>query len=86
MPHAISSETGTPLQRFMRLVKTDDGLMVQVRWRGLPESKDTLESLKKIHDDVPPLFEKLLKRKNTLASLAPKASHAPALEEGECNE
>lgn len=35
MSHVVSSETGMPVQRLMRLVEADTGLMVQVRWRGL---------------------------------------------------
>lgn len=79
MSHVISSETGMPVQRLMRLVDSDDGIMVQVRWRGLPESEDTLEPVQKVFEDVPQLLEKLFRRKNTPASLVSKARHALAL-------
>ena len=55
----------------MHLEDTDDGLMVKVRWRGVPE--DSLEPIEKIHEDVPQLLEKLLMRKNTPRGLASKA-------------
>lgn len=86
MSHVILSKIGLPVQRLMRLVETDDGLMVQVCWRGLAEPEYTLEPLGKVHDDVPQPFEKLLKRKNNPALLASKARPALALEEGECND
>lgn len=73
MAHVISSETGMPVQRLMRLVDTEDGLMVLVRWSGLPDSEDTLEPLKKVYEDVPGLLAKLLQRQHTPAKLASKA-------------
>lgn len=73
MSHAISSETGMPVQRLMQLVDTDDGIMVQVRWRGLPPSGDTFEPLAAIYDDVPTLLRKLLQRRNTPGDLKRKA-------------
>lgn len=73
MSHVLSSETGMQVQRLMRLVETDDGLMVLVRWKGLPNSEDTMEPVKKIHEDVPVLLEKLLCRKNTPTNLIAEA-------------
>lgn len=33
MPNVVSSETGMPVQRLMRLVENEEGLFVQVLWR-----------------------------------------------------
>ena len=62
-----------PVQRLMHLVETDAGLMVRVRWRGLPASEDTDEPIQRVHEDIPGLFQKLLLRKNTPSRLAEKA-------------
>lgn len=53
MSHVVSSETGMLIQLLMRLVDFDDGIMVHVCQRGLPESEDTLEPVRKAFDDVP---------------------------------
>ena len=79
MSHVVSSETGMPVQRLMRLVQSDDGLMVQVRWKGLPASEDTLEPISKVYEDVPELFLKLLRRKNTPSDLVDKVRSALSL-------
>lgn len=76
MSHVVASETGMPVQRLMRLVDTDDGLMVQVRWRGLPDSEDTLEPASKVYEDVPQLFRKLLGRQSAPVDLVAKARRA----------
>ena len=73
LSHVISSETGMPVARLMKLVDTPDGLKVQVRWKGLSISEDTLEPLKRIYEDVPNMLERLLKRKNTPIELATAA-------------
>ena len=65
MPHVLSSETGMPVQRLMRLVDTPSGLAVVVRWRGLPPSADTTEPLNRIYEDVPQMLLNLLARKST---------------------
>lgn len=72
MSHVISSETGIPVQRFMCLVETDNELIFQVRWRGLPESEDTIEQLQKIEEDVPELLLKLFCCKNAPEDLVTK--------------
>lgn len=69
MSHVVSSETGMVVQRLMKLSKGDGKLMIHVRWRSLPESKDTLEPLHQVYDDVPTLLLKLIARKNTPANL-----------------
>lgn len=39
--HVLSSETGMPIARLLRLERTTDGLKATVRWRGLPYSENT---------------------------------------------
>lgn len=73
MSHVITSETGMVVQGLLKLVDTDDGLKVQVRWRGLPDSEDTLEPLLQIYEDVPDLLMKLLRRKNAPWDLVERA-------------
>ena len=60
------------VHRLKKLVEVDGELMVQIRWRGLPDSEDTLNPIKQVYDDVPTLLEKLLSRKNP-------PSHSPAV-------
>ena len=45
MSHVLYSETGMPVSRLIGLHDTDDGIQVQVRWKGLSASEDTYESL-----------------------------------------
>jgi len=69
MSHVLTSETGMPVQRLLRLENGPDGLMVAVRWRGLPTSADTLEPIARIHEDVPRMLQNLLNRKSTPRNL-----------------
>lgn len=77
MPHVLNSETETwmVIHRLLRLVENGSGIYVVVRWRGLPESEDTLEPLVNIYKDVPQLLLKLQLRKSTPQTLAQKARH-----------
>lgn len=52
MYHVLNSNIGMVLQRLMRLLNTKDGLIIYVRWRGLPDSEDTVEPIVKIFEDV----------------------------------
>ena len=61
------------VQRLLGLVETDDGLKVSIRWKGLPETEDTVEPLQQVYEDVPGLLVKLLNRKNLPTHLADKA-------------
>ena len=70
MSHVLSSETGMPVARLLRLLDQDGGIYVVVRWKGLSESEDTLEPLSRGFDDVPALTQKLLARKSTPATLS----------------
>lgn len=41
MSHVLSSETGMPVARLMRLIEEPDGLDFIVHWEGLPHSEDS---------------------------------------------
>lgn len=45
MPHPLPSETVMILKRFMNTVVIEDGLLVNFRLRGLPESEDQCEPI-----------------------------------------
>ena len=68
----------------MGLEETEDGIMVHVRWRGLPNSEDTLEPLQRVHEDVPQMLRSLLSRKSIPKALVnlDKAALALTLERG----
>lgn len=57
----------------MNLVEPDEGVMVRVRWRRLPECNDTFQSVERIHGDVLQLLLKLLRHKNTPQQVVDKA-------------
>lgn len=59
--------------RLMGLQNSPSGLLVQVRWKGLPSSEDTYEPLSRVHEDVPQMLDRLLIRKNISPELAAKA-------------
>lgn len=73
IPHFLSSETGMEVQYLMHLYEPDDGLMVEVRWRGLPPVKDTDECLQKIYEDILDQVRKLSSRRSTIEDLSEKA-------------
>ena len=60
LPHILSSETGMLVARLMGLLDTDDGVMVQVRWKGLSSHEDTTEPFARVFEDVPQLLKHLL--------------------------
>lgn len=72
MSHVLSSETGIPVSRLMELVKVNNEINVLVRWKGSPQD-NTLEPLHNVHEDVPIMLDRLLKRKNTPLDLAQQA-------------
>ena len=43
MSHDLSSESGMIVSRLMRLVESEDGLLVVVRWKGLPHFEHSIE-------------------------------------------
>lgn len=79
LSHVLSSETGIPVARLMRLVDDPNGMKVLVRWKGLPNSEDSLEPLARVFEDVPQMVTRLLHRKNTPSDLADKARRVFAL-------
>ena len=79
MSHVLSSETWMPVTRLMKLIEEPNGLMVQVCWKGLPASEDTLEPLARVAEDVPQMLERLLSRKNGDPRLIAKARRAISL-------
>ena len=79
MSHVLQSETGMTVQRLLRLEEHPDGVYVLVRWKGLPNSDDTLEPLVKVYEDVPRMLERLLNGKNSPRELVAKARKILAL-------
>jgi len=79
MSHVLSSETGMPVARLMHPVEEQDGIKVLVRWKGLPNSEDTLEPLQRVYEDVPEMLLRLFQRKNIPVGLVEKSRHALAL-------
>lgn len=73
MPHVLNSETGMVVHRLVCLVDSEEGLKVQIRWRGLSDTEDTFEPMEQIHKDAPALFVKLSKRNNKPLELAENA-------------
>lgn len=73
MPHVLNSETEIVVHRLVCLVDYEDERKVQIRWSSLLDTEDTLEPIEQIYKNVPELFFKLLKRKNTPLALAEKA-------------
>lgn len=61
------------VQRLMSLKDTKAGLMVKIRWLGLPSSGDTLEPTAQVYKNVPNLLQRLIVRQNTPRSLVKKA-------------
>ena len=73
LSHATQSEHGMPVGRLQKLVDDHNGIGVLIRWKGLPDTEDTIEPLQEVYSDVPQLLLKLLDRKNTPTHLATKA-------------
>ena len=78
-PHVLSSETGMEVARLMSLEKNRNGLMIHVRWKGMPKEEDTLEPLEKVYEDVPKMVERLLARSSISKPLANEAKIALGL-------
>lgn len=60
LSHVIHSETGMQFQRPLRLVGTDDGIKVHIRWKGLLSTEDKFEPIQQVYEDVSALLEKIL--------------------------
>lgn len=74
-----SSETGIPVPRLIKVVEEDKDLIVQVCWKGLPESEDTLIPLRLVFEDVSQMLRRLLERKNLQSNVARQARRALGL-------
>lgn len=72
MLHEVSSETGMPVQRLMRLVETDGALLGQLRLLRLQESEDISGHSENVYQDLLKFFQKLLGRKNSPTDLVVK--------------
>lgn len=79
MSHVDSSEAGMTVHRVVRIFYSDNGLVVQVRWKGSLESEDSFESVFKVYGNVPGLLKKLLLRKNTPSDSVAKVFRALSL-------
>lgn len=66
MSHVLRTETGIIVQSLMGLTKTEECIMVNVRWRRSFEYEDTLEPLVQIYEKEPQLLHILLRRKKNL--------------------
>lgn len=56
----------------MELIDSPDGLPVRTRWKGLPNSEDSLVPIESVYEDVPQMLLRLLDRKNVQPALAAK--------------
>lgn len=54
-----------PVARLLKLVEMKGKLFVNVRWKRLGDSEDTMEPIQRVHEDVPQLLVKSLRRRNT---------------------
>lgn len=50
MFHVLKLETGLVVNCLNCITMADNGLMVRVRWRELPESEDTLELISQVYE------------------------------------
>lgn len=69
----ILFRTGMLVQRLLGLQNPNEGLVVQIRWKGVLCFKDALEPAWRVYKDDPGLFKKLLDRKFTSKDLMRKA-------------
>ena len=70
MSHVLQSERRMVVSRLLSLEDLPNGLHVRIWWKGLSDAEDTLKPIARVHEDVPQLFDKLLKRKSTPVELA----------------
>lgn len=63
--HVLSSETGMPVSRLLRLVEDGGQLKVLVRCKGFNESETTEKPLAQLNEDVSKLVRKLLDQNST---------------------
>lgn len=82
MSRVLFSEIGMPVARLMTIDDAENGIKLQVRWKGLNSTDDTLEPIIHIYEDVPDLLLKLLQRQNNPRTLAGKARPVLGLRRG----
>lgn len=75
----LQSEIGMPVARIMGLEDSSDGIQVQIHWKGLEDSEDSLEPLQRAYEDVSQMVERLLKRKSIPSKMVQKARASLAL-------
>lgn len=68
----LMSERGMIVQRLMCMVEESGGIYVQVLWKVLVESDDTMEPLTSITEDLKHILLLLLQRKNAPWQLVAK--------------
>lgn len=86
LSYLLASKTEMLVSRLLCLVKEDGKLFMIVRSKGLADSRDTLEPIACVYDDVPQLQIKLLRRKTSAAVRRLKACAELGLEEEDCND
>lgn len=77
MCRVFMSETSIPAQNLMQLLETGYELLVQVCWRSVSQSEDTVEPLQKIYENVVEVRWKSLYCNNTPADLVAKERQEP---------
>lgn len=83
MFHVPSPKTGMPFARLTRLLRVTDGLQVLVRWKELLCAYDSLESIRRVYEELPQMLLCLLDRKNVPRVLVSKARSELAVREAE---
>lgn len=73
MSHLLSSKTGIPVSRLLRITEQSGSLFVTFHCKDLSSTDETVEPLTGVYEDVPQLTLKLLDRKNTPAKLRANA-------------
>lgn len=70
IPHVLQSKRGMQVARLMKFVDDPGGNKVHVRWKGLPDTEDTLQPIEKVYEDVLKMLTNLLQSKSTPKALA----------------
>lgn len=69
MSHVVTPKISMVVHRLTKLVDSDDGIKIRIRWRGFLEIVDTLEHLAQVYQYVPGLLLKLFSGKKILTNL-----------------
>lgn len=73
MSHVLQSETDMVVSRLLRLEECPYVVHVRVQWNDLGNYEDALESIARVSEDIPKLFDKLPQRKSTSVRLVARA-------------